>query len=44
MERNVHVSPDECLWAPKYGVFFPHKEHKDRKGLVNFVFFVAYMT
>ncbi len=43
MERNVHVSSDECLWAPKYGVFF-HKEHKDRKGLVNFVFFVAYMT
>lgn len=43
MERNVHVSPDECLWAPKYGVF-SHKEHKDRKGLVNFVFFVAYMT
>lgn len=24
--------------------FFSHKEHKDRKGLVNFVFFVAYMT
>lgn len=24
-----------------YGVFFSHKEHKDRKGLV---FFVAYMT
>lgn len=24
--------------------FFFHKEHKDRKGLVNFVFFVAYMT
>lgn len=42
MERNVHVSPDEGLWAPKYGFF--HKEHKDRKGLVNFVFFVAYKT
>lgn len=41
MERNVHVSPDEGLWAPKYGVFFSHKEHKDRKGLV---FFVAYKT
>lgn len=24
--------------------FFFHKEHKDRKGLVVFVFFVAYMT
>ena len=23
---------------------FFHKEHKDRKGLVNFVFFVAYKT
>lgn len=28
-----------------YGVFFfCHNEHKDRKGLVNFVFFVAYRT
>lgn len=41
MEQNVHVSPDEGLWIR---CFFFHKEHKDRKGLVNFVFFVAYMT
>lgn len=38
------MSRQTSVYGRRNTVFFPHKEHKDRKGLVNFVFFVAYMT
>ena len=34
MERNVHVSPDEGLWAPKYGVFFPQRTQRPQRPCV----------
>lgn len=38
------MSRQTSVYGRRNTVFFFHKEHKDRKGLVNFVFFVAYMT
>lgn len=34
MEQNVHVSPDEGLWAPKYGVFFPQRTQRPQRPCV----------
>lgn len=34
MERNVHVSQDECLWAPKYGVFSPQRTQRPQRPCV----------